>query len=278
MVPLELGVIVGLVVALVAILGSNAMEGGSVGSLISPSAVFLILGGTIGATAMSVGLGNFFRVPSLLGELLRRPGGDLPQAIDKLVGLAQKARREGLLALEEDIRTISDELLAQGLQMVVDGTDSEVVEAVLVTKAELARKRFLTGAAIFETAGGYAPTMGIIGTVMGLIHVLSNLENPNELGSAIAMAFLATLWGIATANVFWLPVANKLKDNGRLLGEYQQMIIEGVLSIQKGDSPAMVREKLRAFLPGSKRKEKKREEAEAAPGPSPAAQPGESGA
>ncbi len=276
MVPLEPGVIVGLVVALIAIVGSNAMEGGSVASLISPSALFLILGGTVGATSMSVGLKNVLRVPALIAQSLRRPGGDLAQTIERLVGLAQKARREGLLALEEDIRAIPDELLSQGLQMVVDGTDSEVVEAVLVTKAELSRKHILTGAGVFETAGGYAPTMGIIGTVMGLIHVLSNLENPDELGSAIAMAFLATLWGIATANVFWLPVGNKLKDNARLLGEYQQMIIEGVLSIQKGDSPAMVREKLRAFLPGERKK--KKEEGEAGVSPAPAPQPGESGA
>lgn len=273
---MELGVVVGLIVALVAILGANVMEGGSVAALIAPSAMFLILGGTVGVTIMSVGLGDFLRVPSLIGTVLRRPGGDLAATVDKLVALAQKARREGLLALQDDIRDISDEILAQGLQMVVDGTDSEMVETVLMTKAELERKRFLAGASIFETAGGYAPTMGIIGTVMGLIHVLSSLENPDELGPAIAMAFLATLWGIMTANVFWLPVANKLKDNARVTGEYQQMLIEGVLSIQKGDSPAIVREKLRAFLPGG-RKEKKQGEADRAQGAA-AVQPGESGA
>ncbi|MBX6377600.1 MAG: MotA/TolQ/ExbB proton channel family protein, partial [Clostridia bacterium] len=145
-------------------------------------------------------------------------------------------------------RAQADPFFARGLQLVVDGADPDMLEGVLLGEAVLARRRREQDARVFETAGGYAPTMGIIGTVMGLIHVLGNLENPSELGPAIAVAFLATFYGIFTANVFWLPVSQRLKENAAAEAEYRQLITEGLLAIQQGDNPAIVREKLRAFL------------------------------
>lgn len=245
---MEIGVVLGLVIAVGSLLVSNLIEGGSIASLINPSAMLLILGGTIGATMVSVGLKNFLSLPGLFAQAFRRQEANPAQAMETLIAFAQKARREGLLALEEDVQQLPDKFMGKGLQMVVDGADTEMVETILMTEVELTQKHILAGAGIFETAGGYAPTMGIIGTVMGLIHVLGNLENPNELGPAIAVAFLATLWGIATANIVWLPLASKLKVLAREEADLRLLVVEGILSIQKGDSPAILREKLAAFV------------------------------
>lgn len=246
--PVDLGVVVGLVVALGAIVGSNAIEGGSVASLINPAAMLLIFAGTTGVTAMSVGMSNFKRVPGLMGQAFKKGGKDPHRLVETIVAFAQKARREGLLALEEDIQKLDEPFLSKGLQMVVDGADPEMVETVLMTQVSLTEHQRNSGAAIFEAAGGYAPTMGIVGTVMGLIHVLGNLENPSELGPAISVAFLATFWGIALANVLFLPLASKLKVAAKEETEIREMTVEGILSIQKGDSPTVVKEKLQAFL------------------------------
>lgn len=260
---MELGVIIGLVIALVGVIGGNIMEGGSVGSLISPSAMLIIFGGTIGATMVSVGFKNFLLLPKLFAAVLKKSQENMSEVVEELIALAQKARREGLLALEEDIQEIKekDPFLAKGLQMVVDGSDSSLVENVLLTEVELKEKREIAAASIFETAGGFAPTMGIIGTVMGLIHVLGNLENPNELGPSIAVAFLATFWGIALANLILLPIGSKLKIKAKEEAELKHLIVEGVLSIQKGDNPGVVREKLKAFLAEEKAEKKGGEQA-----------------
>ncbi len=247
---MDLGVIGGLVVALGAILGANILEGGTIGSLFNVSATLIILGGTIGATAVSVGLKEMMRLPLYFRWAVLKMEGEEREVVETLVRLAQKARREGLLALEEEIQKLPDPFLRRGLQLVVDGADPEMVESVLVTEAELEKERYSAGATLFETAGGFAPTMGIIGTVMGLVHVLSSLENPDELGPAIAVAFLATLWGILTANILWLPMANKLKAVAKQKTHGRQMMLEGVISIQKGDNPSVVRDKLEAFLGG----------------------------
>ncbi len=259
---MEIGVLLGLLVGVGALLVANALEGGSVASLFQFSAMLIIFGGTIGATMISVGLRRVLAMPRSLVKVLRRRRADPHELMERLVSFALRARREGLLAIEDEVRELEDQFMARGLQMVVDGVDPEMVEGVLVTESELALQRDNEEAAVYETAGGFAPTMGIIGTVMGLIHVLSNLENPDELGPAIATAFLATLWGIMSANIFFLPVANKLKADAREEAHLRHLVIEGVLSIQKGDSPTMVREKLRAFLAGEPEK-KKAEEKEA---------------
>lgn len=253
---MELGVILGFVVGVGALVVANLAEGGSIASLFQFSAMLIIFGGTIGATMISTGLGGVRGMPATLAGALRKPATDPEQLLETLVAFAQRARREGLLALEDDVRNLKDPFMAKGLQMVVDGIDPEMVEGVLFTEADLEQQKTNAEAGVFETAGGFAPTMGIIGTVMGLIVVLSNLSNPDELGHSIAVAFLATLWGIMSANIFFLPVANKVKANARAEAHLRHMVIEGILSIQKGDSPTMVKEKLNAFLAGEGKKKK----------------------
>ncbi|MBX6350629.1 MAG: flagellar motor protein [Clostridia bacterium] len=245
---MDVSVVLGLLLAIGAILGANAIEGGHLASLLNPSAALLVVGGTLGATFVSHNLEDILAIPQQLSRAFKRQKMDLVQASEMLVTLAQKARREGLLALESEIPKAGDPFLARGLQLVVDGADPEMVKGLLETELVLTERRGHGAAAVFETAGGYAPTMGIIGTVMGLVHVLGNLDNANDLGPAIAVAFLATFYGISTANVVWLPLASKLKARSAELLALRELEFEGVLSIQQGDNPSMVREKLKAFL------------------------------
>jgi chemotaxis protein MotA len=247
----DIGTIAGLALAVGAVLGSTLMEGGSLSALISPSALVLVIGGTIGATVISSGLKEVLGLPKLLAQTLRARPYDLQATIDRLVRLAQKARREGLLSLESELAEIDDQFLARGLQMVVDGSDIEAVRSVLETDISFMERRHSIGFTIFETAGGYAPTMGIIGTVMGLIHVLTNLSDSAKLGAAIASAFLATFYGIFSANVFWLPIASQLKSKTQRETDERALCLEGILSIQSGDNPSTVRDKLAVFLPPS---------------------------
>ncbi|MBT9259312.1 MAG: flagellar motor protein [Clostridiales bacterium] len=255
---MDISVVLGLVIALFAILGANYLEGGTVSSLLNLPAFLIVVGGTVGATLVSHNLEEILGLPRQVARAFKRTRIDLPAVSQRLVELSQKARREGLLALESEIRPDDDPFLARGLQLVVDGVDETMVRSILETELLLTERRGHGAAAVFETAGGYAPTMGIIGTVMGLVHVLGNMESAEALGPAIAVAFLATFYGIFTANIIWLPLASKLKARTAELMELRELEFEGIMAIQQGDNPAMVREKLDVFLV-SLRKEKERE-------------------
>jgi len=237
----------GMVVAVVALIVSVFMEGGHLSALFSPSALVIILGGTLGATVMSYSPAELAKVPSLLVQAFFGKDPPMAEVIETLVGYAEKARREGLLVLQEYIHEGDDPFLVRGLNLVIDGADPEMVRSILETELAVREKEYQTEAGIFETAGGYAPTMGIIGTVMGLVHVLGNLQDTSRLGPAIAVAFLATFYGIASANLIWLPIAAKLKLRARKLVAQKELMLEGILSIQAGENPRMVREKLEVF-------------------------------
>lgn len=245
---MDIGTLVGLVVSIAAVLIANVMEGGQLDQLINPSASLLVFGGTIGATLASAGLHNVLQVPAGIAYALRAPQLQPAQLMEKLVALAQQARREGLLSLEEERKKLDDPFFAKGLQFVIDGADPEMVAEVLENAIQAEQRHRQVAAGVLETAGGYAPTMGIIGTVLGLIHVLGNLEDTSRLGPAIAVAFMATFYGIASANLLWLPLANKIKANVQAEVEMRRMVVEGILAIQKGDNPMIVRERLEAFL------------------------------
>jgi chemotaxis protein MotA len=170
-----------------------------------------------------------------------------------LVGFAERARREGLLALDEEVAELDDEFTRKGLQLVVDGTDPELVREILENEIDGMIGRHQAAVSPFEKAGGFAPTMGIIGTVMGLVHVLENLDAPATLGPAISGAFIATLYGVGSANVVFLPTANKLKSMSAEEIELRSMTLEGILSIQAGDNPRVVADKLLSFIPPAER-------------------------
>ncbi len=251
---MEPGTPVGLVVGFGALLVAAVLEGGEVHSFIQGTAALIVFGGTFGATLVSFPLRRVMGLPRLILEAFLESHRQAPaEIVEHFVHLAQVARREGLLALEEEANKLEDLFLKKGLLLVVDGIDAEVVETVLTTDIQALRERHEAGYGILEAMGGYAPTMGIIGTVMGLIHVLSSLEDPSKLGPAIAVAFVATLYGVASANLLWLPLATKLKAKSKHEVFLRELALQGLLAVQAGDNPRIVREKLEAFLSPSHR-------------------------
>jgi chemotaxis protein MotA len=203
------------------------------------------------------------RIPGLYKRAMSAAHHDLAGRVALLVSLAEKARREGLLALESGVADLDDEFTRKGLQLVVDGTEPEVILQVLENEIDGASGRAAADRAIFEKAGGFAPTMGILGTVLGLVHVLQNLDQPATLGPAISGAFIATLYGVASANVVFLPVASKLQSIADAEISLRELTIEGLLAIQAGDNPRVVGDKLEAFVPPEERRAVKAAEAPA---------------
>jgi len=225
------------------------MEGGHLAGLLSPTAALIVIGGTIGATAVTIPLDILKNTGKLFAIAMRNRRADMIELIRYFNGLSIKARKEGLLALESDMGAEDvDPFIRKGISLAVDGTNPELIKSIMETQIEQITKRHKAQIQIFESAGGYAPTMGILGTVMGLVHVLSNLANAGELGGQIATAFLATMYGIGTANLIWLPVGGKLKalDSGEM--KEKLMIMEAVLSITSGDNPQVMVQKLKVFL------------------------------
>ena len=245
---MELTTVFGVIFGLFSLITGFLMEGGHAGALLSPAAALIVFGGTIGATVVSFSLTELKTVPKLLRVTLFQKLLNELALIEQLVSLADKVRREGLLYLENELPNVEDDFMRKGIQLVVDGTDPELVRQIMETELYSVQERHQTGALIFDTAGGYAPTMGIIGTVMGLVHVLGNLTNPEELGPSIALAFLATLYGVGSANVFWLPLGAKLKTLSKKEVLLREIMLEGIMSIQAGYNPVLIRERLTAFL------------------------------
>lgn len=244
---------IGIGVALGSLLLSALMGGTSPASFIDIPALLIILGGTAGVTLASTGMEAMKRVPSLYKMVFSAEPPDMRGRLDVLVSLADQARREGLLALDAQLGEIEDPFTRNALQLVVDGTDPEMVHTILEAEVDGMTARHHASASPFEKAGGFAPTMGIIGTVLGLVHVLQNLAAPATLGPSISAAFIATLMGVGSANVVFLPIANRLKAISAEEVELRMMTVEGILSIQAGDNPRLVSEKLMSYLPPAER-------------------------
>ncbi|MDR1538720.1 MAG: flagellar motor protein [Clostridiales bacterium] len=225
------------------------LDGGHIGGLLSPTAFMIVVGGTIGATGVTIPLQTLKSTGKLFAISMSNKKRDLNALIAYFKQLSTKARKEGLLALESDMNEDSvDPFIRKGISLAVDGTNPELIKSILETQIEQMSKRHKAQIQIFESAGGYAPTMGILGTVMGLVHVLSNLEDAGSLGEKIAVAFLATMYGIGTANLLWLPIAGKLKALDAAELKEKLMVIEAVLSITSGDNPQIMVQKLKVFL------------------------------
>jgi chemotaxis protein MotA len=239
---------VGIGVAVFAILLSAMMEGTSPAAFLDIPALLIVLGGTGGATMASVGMESMKRIPALYKRVFNSEPPDMQSRIDMIVSLAEQARREGLLALDSRLGDIDDEFTRKGMQLVVDGTDPELVREILEAEIDGMMARHAEGSAPFEKAGGFAPTMGIIGTVMGLVHVLQNLAAPSTLGPAISSAFIATLMGVGSANVIFLPIANRLKAISSQDVELRTLTLDGIISVQAGDNPRLVADRLNSFI------------------------------
>jgi chemotaxis protein MotA len=246
---MRFGSVVGIVISVVGIAMGATMEGTNVMVVINVPAILIVLVGTLGATIAACGLEAHIRLPKLYKKAFMPDDLDLVGRVKELVGYADQARRDGLLALDEAVRGIADPYTRKGVQLVVDGTDPDLVAAVLDAENEAMRKRHAAGRAPFMQAGALAPTMGIVGTVFGLVNVMNNLNQPSTLGPLIAAAFLATLIGVGSANCIFLPLANRLKELSEAELHFREMTLEGVLAIQAGDNPRVVAEKLMAYVP-----------------------------
>jgi chemotaxis protein MotA len=248
--------VIGIVIGVGGLMVAFMIDGGSILSLMKLPALMMIVFGTLGALTVSTSLREVMRIPGLVMQSMRRVSGPSPQLAQQLLEFAEKARRDGILSLEDTVEDLEDETLRKGLRLVVDGTESEILVEVLESDLAIIEQRKMDDANIFETAGGFSPTMGIIGTVMGLVLVLGRLgADMNELGRSVGTAFIATLYGIGLANLVWLPIGNKLKAQVRAFRLEKQLIIVGVRSIQQGESPALVREKIEGFLEEAEKKE-----------------------
>jgi chemotaxis protein MotA len=249
---MNLASLIGIIGGVGALMVAYIMEGGNPANLLLPSPLIIIFGGTFGALFLQFDMEDILSIPKLIGQIMRIPPTKEKELALRFVALAEKSRRDGLLSLEEDMQSIDpkeDPLLKKGLRYVIDGTDSEALRDLLENDVAIFEKHRKHQVKMFTSAGGYSPTMGIIGTVLGLTIVLQNLSEPEKLGSHIAVAFIATLLGILLANSIFLPIGGKLEGLLAKEKNTKEMIIAGVLAIQQGESPKLVGDKLAAFLP-----------------------------
>jgi chemotaxis protein MotA len=243
----DFATILGLILAIGGIVGGLVMEGGSIRDISQVTAAIIVVGGTCGAvmisTPMYVLLGSVRRLVHVFVDKIETPGA----VIDELIGYAASARRTGLVALEDDAMKIQDPFLRKALNLAVDGTDLQEIRTMMQLEIELSENRGLAEARVFECAGGYSPTIGIIGAVMGLIQVMKNLANIEEVGHGIAVAFVATVYGVGLANVVLLPVATKIKARIESDTALKELKLEGVVGIVEGMNPKVIRHKLEAY-------------------------------
>lgn len=238
----------GLVIGLVAIIGGQILEGGHVGSLIQPTALLIVCGGTLGAVLLQSPFHVFRRGIAMAKWVWIPPAIEQKRLIDQILNWSQLSRREGLLALENYIPAIKDEFARKGLQLLVDGADPERIRELMEVEINTFEDEWRQSAKIWESAGGYSPTIGILGAVMGLIHVMENLSDPTKLGSGIAVAFVATIYGVGLANLIYLPIAGKLKYYIMRMVASKEMLIDGLVGIAVGDNPRIIEGRLRGYL------------------------------
>jgi chemotaxis protein MotA len=230
------------------VIGGFVWEGGHLGGLFAPTAVLIIVGGTIGAVGISFPKDELVQLPKMFKVLIKNQEHDFVSLLERMKAMCIQVRQSGLLSLESQIDQEPDSLMRKGMRLIVDGTSPQYTREALELSLQVIDERHKARGKIFEAAGGYSPTMGIIGTVLGLVHVLGNLEDPDTLGPKIATAFIATLYGIGLANLLWLPIGGRLKVKNEMEILYKSMIIEGLLLIQEGVNTNYMEEKLSSFV------------------------------
>ncbi len=246
---MDLLTLIGLAVGAAALLGGNFLEGGSLQSLLNGPAALIVIGGTIGAAVLQTPQPHLRRALSLGKRIFFPEYPAFELGIKHVVNWAIVARREGLLGLEPLADKEKDRFARKALVLLIDGNDTQSIRQSLEIDMIAQEQRDHNAANFYESMGGYAPTIGIIGAVMGLIHVMKNLSDPNQLGPGIAVAFVATIYGVAFANLLLLPIANKLKQSVNADSLYRELIIEGIVAIAEGDNPRSIEAKLQGFLP-----------------------------
>jgi chemotaxis protein MotA len=257
----DIATLAGLVLALVGIIGGLILEGGSIKDITQITAAMIVLGGTIGAVLISTPLNVAIGAAGKLMTVFLDRGAPPDQMIEDIIGYATKARKTGVVSLEAEAESIADPFLKKALILAIDGTDLQEIRRMMELDIELAEQRTEAEAKVFEAAGGYAPTVGIIGAVLGLIQVMKHLENIEEVGHGIAVAFVATVYGVGVANLFFLPAAAKIKARVSVESRRKELILEGVSGIVEGLNPKLIRSKLEAFAPPAAAKKPKPDKA-----------------
>nr|WP_255680416.1 flagellar motor protein [Azonexus sp. R2A61] len=224
------------------------LEGGHISSLAQPTAFLIVVGGTLGAVLLQSPLHLFKRGIAMAKWVWKPPVIDQKRSIDQILNWSQLSRREGLLALENFIPGLKDEFTRKGLQLLVDGADPERIRELLEVDIDTFEEEAKQSARVWEAAGGYSPTIGILGAVMGLIHVMENLSDPTKLGAGIAVAFVATIYGVGLANLVYLPIAGKLKYYISRMVSAREMLIDGLVGIAVGDNPRIIESRLKGYL------------------------------
>ena len=240
--------VVGLLLGVVAIVGGQILEGGNVASLSQPTALLIVLGGTMGAVMLQSPYATFMRGVRMVRWVWYPPVVDYRLLIKQVSNWSQISRREGLLALENAINQLKDDFARKGLQLLVDGAEPERLREVLEVEIGTFEEEMRQSARIWEAAGGYSPTIGILGAVLGLIHVMENLSDPSKLGAGIAVAFVSTIYGVGLANLVFLPMANKLKSHISRLVIQREMIVDGLVGIANGDNPRIIESRLQGYV------------------------------
>ena len=252
---MDISSLIGAIIGVVSILIGQALEGGNIGQLLQITAALIVFGGTIGGVVLSFSKEDLIGAIIALKDVFLDKKVDFDETIAEIIRYAVKGRKEGVIALEKDAKYASDPLLMLGLQAVSDGTDPTLVRQMLETQMTLEETQVAARAKVWESAGGYSPTIGIIGAVLGLIQVMQNLSAPSKLGAGIAVAFVATVYGVGAANLFYIPFGSKIKTKFRKELLKKEMITEGILAIQAGESPALIERKLQSFILNSHLKE-----------------------
>jgi chemotaxis protein MotA len=238
----------GIALGLIAILGGQILEGGQMGSLVQPTALLIVCGGTLGAVLLQSPYHIFVRGIKMAKWVWVPPVIEQKRVIDQVLNWSQLSRREGLLSLEGYIPAIKDPFVKKGLQLLVDGAEPERIRELLEVDIDTFEDEWRQSAKVWESAGGYSPTIGIIGAVMGLIHVMENLSDPSKLGAGIAVAFVATIYGVGLANLIFLPIAGKLKYYISRMVTSKSMVIDGLVGIALGDNPRIIEARLKGYL------------------------------
>jgi len=238
----------GLIVGFGAILGGQYLEGGHLSSIMNAVALFIVLGGTVGAVMLQTPLKTFTRALKMLSWVFFPPKHSAEEILDKVLEWNQVARKEGLFKLESLAEIEEDIFIQKGLQLIADGATPEMIREILENDLDLQEGKDIQSSKVFEAMGGYSPTIGIIGAVLGLIHVMGNLADPSSLGAGIAVAFIATIYGVALANLLFLPIGSKLKSIIEHRSQLYMMLIEGLINVADGENPRIIESRLQAYL------------------------------
>jgi chemotaxis protein MotA len=245
---LDIASVIGLILAITAILGGQALEGGKVGSLLQSTAALIVLGGTFGACLLQFPLAVALKSFKSVIKAFQEPKTNNKEVIHEIIRLANKARKEGVISLETDAQKISDPFLKKALTMAMDGVEPKVLRDTMELEIANLEDEAEQPIKFWHAAGGYSPTIGILGAVLGLIHVMENLTDPSKLGGGIAVAFVATVYGVGLANLVYLPIAGKLKLKSKAHLVAKEIMLVGVISILEGENPRLIEDKLRSYL------------------------------